>query len=73
MTLAQIDVRDESAKIRSAPRPAVSREIVNSEVIESPETISNKLFSRIGVVLFYGVVFGLSGWNLFRLIAAVLK
>jgi hypothetical protein len=73
MALAHIDVRDESGEVRSGPRPAVSREIVTSEIGESPESISNKLISRIGLLLFYGILIGMGGWNIYLMIRAVMK
>lgn len=71
MTPAQIDVLDESQEKRSALRAAVSRETTTPEVGQSLEAITNKLVERVGVFLFYGVLFGASGWNLYRVMVAV--
>jgi hypothetical protein len=73
MTLAQVDVRDERQEKRSALRPALSRQIAASAAVQSAQAIGNKLIARTGVLLFYGVLFGICGWNLYRVIKAVLK
>jgi hypothetical protein len=71
MTLAQADVRDERQEKRPFS-PAVSRQFATSEAVQSSGDIVNELIARLGVFLFYGVLFGISGWHLYRLIMAVI-
>jgi hypothetical protein len=71
MTLAQVEVRDERQEKRLAFGPTVSRQIATFEAVQSRQPIIDELVARFGVFLFYGALFGVSGWNLFRLIMAV--
>jgi hypothetical protein len=71
MTLAQVDVRDERQEKRTALGPAVSRQTATFEAVQSPQPIIDELVGRLGVYLFYGALFGVSAWNLYRLIIAV--
>jgi hypothetical protein len=72
MTLTQFEVSDARRQAELARNPRVGVEPLRG-VAKPTESISEKVAGHLGVALFYGTIFGISCWNIWRVIAAITK
>lgn len=70
MSITPVDVRDERRSVELARRRSVAVEPMRPEAEHPSESASDKLAGRVGVAVFYGVLFGITCWNIWRVVAS---
>jgi len=71
MTITPVDVSEERRSTELACRRSVAVEPMRPEPEDPSESASDKLAGRVGVALFYGVLFGITCWNIWRVVASI--
>ena len=70
MMIAPVDIGDERKVSEFAGSSSATVETA-CKVTKSTESISENVVGYLGVALFYGFLFGISCWNLWRVIGAI--